>query len=332
MKKVIKIWMSCIITLVLTVGIIYKLGELVRPINTDIALNAINTFHDMPEETIEVIGYGSSHMWRGMDPLEMYEKYGIGAYNYGCNWQRINTTELFLKDSLLTQSPKVVLIETYLVNSVLQDTNITGEIYYTRGISEFEGKKEYLKQCFGDDKERYLSYYMPLCAFHDNWVNLVAGNFSESADNTDFYATMGFFSKSGITPVTIGDPSTFVQKELSDAAIEVLDEMVDICNQNDAKIIFYTAPYAGNYEYGDAMQNYAASNGCVYLNLFEYMDELEIDCETDFDDPTHLNDSGSAKVADFLGSYIVNHYDVTDIRTIKENIWEKNMKRGKERE
>ena len=105
MKKVIKIWMSCIITLVLTVGIIYKLGELVRPINTDIALNAINTFHDMPEETIEVIGYGSSHMWRGMDPLEMYEKYGIGAYNYGCNWQRINTTELFLKDSLLTQSP-----------------------------------------------------------------------------------------------------------------------------------------------------------------------------------------------------------------------------------
>ena len=57
MKKVIKIWMSCIITLVLTVGIIYKLGELVRPINTDIALNAINTFHDMPHLFHQINNY-----------------------------------------------------------------------------------------------------------------------------------------------------------------------------------------------------------------------------------------------------------------------------------
>lgn len=49
----------------------------------------------MPENTIEVIGYGSSRMWRGLAPIEMYEAYGIGAYNYGCNWQHINTTELF---------------------------------------------------------------------------------------------------------------------------------------------------------------------------------------------------------------------------------------------
>ena len=48
-------------------------------------------------------------------------------------------------------------------------------------------------------------------------------------------------------------------------------------------------------------KKYAQENGCVYFNLFEYMDELGIDCETDFGDEGHLNNSGAVKVADFLG-------------------------------
>lgn len=325
MKRVIEKLVTCFLTLALTVWIIYKLGVIVRPTNTDIALNAIDTFHDMPEDTFEVIGYGSSHIWRGLNVMEMYEKYGIGAYNYGCNWQHINTTELFFKDSLLTQSPKIVLIETFYVNELLQDVNINGEIYYTRGITEFEGKQEYLRQCFGNDKERYLSYYMPLCAFHDNWVNLEENNFLESADSTNFYATMGYLHTTKVTSVTISDPSKFEQAELSETAISVLDEIIKTCNENNIEIIFYTAPWQGTYAYSDALKAYAKEKGCVYFNLFEYLDYIGIDCETDFCDPGHLNDSGAVKVADFLGEYIVNNYDVTDMRTVTGNIWELNL-------
>ena len=325
MKSVIERLIMCFLTFTLTVCIIYKLGIIVRPTRTDNALNAIDTFHNMPEDTLEVIGYGSSHIWRGLNVMEMYEKYGIGAYNYGCNYQRINTTKLFFKDSLRTQSPKVVLIETYLVNELLRDTNITGEIYYTRGIPEFEGKQEYLKQCFGNDKERYLSYYMPLCAFHHNWVNLEENSFVENSDDTNFYATMGYLYTSEVTPITISDPSTFVQEELIEAAISILDEIVDICNENNIEIIFYTAPWKGTYAYSDAMKAYAEENGCIYFNLFEYLDYIGIDCKTDFCDDGHLNDSGAVKVADFLGEYIVNNYDVTDFRTVEGNIWEQNL-------
>lgn len=325
MKRIIEKIILCTLTLVLTGGIIHKLGMIVRPINTDVAFNVIDTFHDMPENTLEVIGYGSSHNWCSMNVKEMYEKYGIGAYNYGCNWQHINTTELFLKDSLLTQSPKVVLIETFLVNDLLENVNINGEIYYTRGITEFEGKQEYLKQCFGNDIGRYLSYYMPLCAFHDNWVNLEKRSFLKRADGTNFYATMGYLGEIGVTPVTISDPFTFEQKELSESAITVLDEIVHICNENNIEIIFYTAPYQGTYVYSDAIKAYARENGCAYLNLFEYFDYIGIDCETDFYDEGHLNDNGAIKVSDFLGDYIVNNYYITDFRTVEGNIWEQNL-------
>ncbi|MCH5279929.1 MAG: hypothetical protein J1E61_00560 [Lachnospiraceae bacterium] len=320
-KKVI----GCTVTITIIICLIYKLGILVRPANTDIAFNAIDAFHDMPENSLEVIGYGSSKMWRGMDPMEMYAQYGIGAYNYGCNWQHINTTELFIKDSLLTQSPKVILIETYLINDVLKNIDMNGEIYYTRALPESEGKRQYLKQCFGDDKERYLSYYVPLCAFHDNWTNLSESNFLKNADDTDFYSTMGFVYKEDVVSITIPDPLTFEQADLSEDAIEILDEIVSICKENSIDIIFYTAPYQGTYAYSDAMKKYAAENGCAYFNLFECIEEIGIDGETDFSDAGHLNNSGAVKVADFLSEYIVNNYDVTDMRTIEGNIWEQNL-------
>lgn len=328
MKRRIKILVGCLITSLLTVVMIDRLGILLRPAHTDAAFDAINTFHDMPENSFEVIGYGSSHMWLGMNPMEMYEKYGVGAYNYACTWQAINTTELFLKDSLRTQLPKIALIDTFNVNKLCKNINMNDapEIYYTKAIPEFDGKRQYLKQCFGDDKERHLSYYMPLCAFHENWINLSKANFLESAHKINFYATMGYIYATDVTPVTIADPATFEQQSLSDDAIAALDEIISICQENKIDIIFFTVPWEGAYAYGEAMKKYAEENGCVYFNFFEYMDEIGINGETDFRDSGHLNNNGAVKVTDFLGEYIVNHYNVSDMRMVKGNIWEKNLR------
>ncbi|MCI8550415.1 MAG: hypothetical protein HFI68_07500 [Lachnospiraceae bacterium] len=321
-KRIVKRLVGCAVTLVLTLVGIYYLGLLVRPLNTDIVFMGIDTFHSMPEDSFEVIGYGSSHMWRELAPMELYKKYGIGAYNYGCDWQRINTTKLFLEDSLRTQSPKLVLIEAYLAGYVLQDTDMTGEIYITKALPNSDTKKQYLKQCFGDDKERYLSYYMPLCAFHDDWINITQYNFRNNTYQHDLFKSMGYVAADSAEPITIPDPSAFNQEELPADALEVLDSIVRICDENNISILFYTVPWGGEYTHGDAMKKYAEENNCAYLNLFEHIEEIGLDGDTDFFDIGHLNDSGTIKVTDFLGEYIVNHYDVTDMRTVEGNIWE----------
>ena len=198
-----------------------------------------------------------------------------------------------------------------------------GEIYYTRGIDAFESKQKYLKQCFGNDKERYLSYYMPLCAFHENWIHLNSESFRRPADDKGFYESMGYIYTDSAVTVKLSDPILFEQKKISEEAYASLDEVVSVCKENDIAIVFYTAPYQGHYAYGDAMEEYAKKNDCVYFNLFEYIDELGIDSNTDFADENHLNNNGAVKVADFLGEYIVSHYDVTDMRVVDDNIWEK---------
>ena len=59
--------------------------------------------------------------------------------------------------------------------------------------------------------------------------------------------------------------------------------------------------------------------------MFEKIDEIGINPNTDFYDKGHLNDTGTIKVSNYLGKYIVEQYNLTDMRKIKNNIWQKNL-------
>ncbi len=303
-----------IVTCILLVGIIFRMiicsGKLLNPRWTDRSINAVEAFHSLPENSIEVLIYGSSHAWKGIDPRVMYEQYGIKTYNYSGNWQKINTTALFFKDSIRTQSPKIILIETFLVSSVLKDSDLNGEIYYTKAIDMFDGKIQYLKQCFGNDKVRWLSYYFPLIMFHSNWNSIDEENFAEGVTQEQYLEQLGYERGNSIEPVEIMDFEEFEQYELDDEAVIVLDDIVKICKEQDIKIIFYTVPYQGEFGYYKAMKDYAVANGCVYLNLFQNMEEIGIDETTDFRDATHLNDNGAKKIASYLGKYIIDNFNV----------------------
>lgn len=319
-----KILLSCLITICITIAMLSYCGHLLDPDESETAMDAIKAFHMLDENSLEVIVYGSSHAWRGCDSMEMYRKYGLAAYNYGCNWQYLNTTLLFLQDSLRTQTPKVVCIDTYSVGVIELDTDMDGQIYYTGAIKDFEGKREYLKQCFGTDVERYASYYLPIIMFHDNWNQIDRESFAKSSPER-WLNSMGYCGSNGVTSVTIGDYTQFTQRELPEESLEVLDKMVAACKAKGVQIVFYTCPYQGEFAFEDAMTRYANENGCAYLNLFAHMEEMQLDPENDFQDAGHLNDSGAAKVADFLGEYIVNNYSVTDMRQIGDNIWARNL-------
>lgn len=318
---------SGVIMIGLIASSVYILGILVRPINTDVSFNAIDTFHDMPEDSIEVIGYGSSRMRKSLDSMTMYENYGVGVYNYGCQWQNFNTTYLFLLDSLQTQSPDVALIEVNKVGSILSNVNMGGEIYYTTAINESTYKYQYLYQCFGTEIDRYISYFVPVFAFHENWKSLEESNFMLNSSDVDLYKTMGYDGVDTVKSFEAVDSSTFQEKELGEESLELLNNIVDLCNENDIEIIFYLTPGSVEYKYSDAMATFAAENDCVYFDLFDYIEELNIDWSTDFADKSHLNNSGAAKVTNFLGAYIVENYDVTDMRTVEGNIWEVNSAR-----
>ena len=76
----------------------------------------IDCFHNLPKDSVEVVVYGSSHAFNGINTMLVYNDYGIGSYDYAWKWQRLNTTRMFVEDSLYYQTPKVAVIDTYYIN------------------------------------------------------------------------------------------------------------------------------------------------------------------------------------------------------------------------
>ena len=295
----------CLVTLFM----ILSLNRLTRPVNTDTTAATIAAFHELPENSLDVICYGSSHMWKGLDTRLLNNKYRISCYNYGCNWQHINTTRLFIEDSLMTQKPKIALIDTWKFNSVIRDAPMNGEVYYTKYLKKTPSLMRYLSQCFETDLEKYLAYAMPVAVFHDNWKNISLRSFQPiTKEKETFLESRGFNSKSQVGEVTIPDTAAFSQKALSERAAAELDYITGLLQRQGVRIVFITIPFTKEFKYLDAIEEYAVQHGGVHLNMFDYLEEAGIDGTTDFFDEGHLNDSGAAKVADFVGRYLTENY------------------------
>ncbi|MCQ2519755.1 MAG: hypothetical protein MJ107_04385 [Lachnospiraceae bacterium] len=321
MKKYILeiIGIICVLSLLIK-GSVY----IVRPDNTDQCVATIEAFHNLPENSIDVLFLGSSHGWRGVNVLEMYEQYGQAVYNYGGNWQRLSTESLFFYDALRTQKPKVVFLETYRVNELIIDQDLDGEIYYTRAISHFPYKWNYLKQAFGKELDRYVAYYFPLAQFHSAWKDINANSFIKWYTTEEFENTMGYYylPQDRVQTIEIGDYETFDQYELSDEAVAMLDDIVDTCEKENIELILYTVPFGENYNYSDALTEYAKERDIVYLDLFKYKNEIGLINEEDYCDLGHMNYAGATKIADFLGKYVDDNYDLEDMRLYDNNIWQ----------
>ena len=71
----------------------------------------INGFYEEEKNSIDVIFIGSSNCFCTVNPLILYEKYGITAYDFASSSQPMNISLLYLKEALKTQNPKVVALE-----------------------------------------------------------------------------------------------------------------------------------------------------------------------------------------------------------------------------
>lgn len=312
---------SVILCLCILFALIIGSGGILQSDGVNKGVDSICSFHSLPKETVEVVVLGSSRAHNGVDVMELYERYGIAAYNYANSWQRINTTALFLSDALRTQRLKVVLIETGSINAVLSNVEMEGEIAYTRALPWTKEKISYLKRCFGAEPGRYLSYIFPLFCYHENWSDLRKENFTFDKNAHNDLEHMGYAELGTGEQIVIANDGKTSQLPLTEEAKAVLDGMTACCREYGADILFFTTPDAYGFPYRDAVEEYAAENGCGYLNFYEVADKIGMDGAADYFDSVHLSKSGAGKLGAYLGEYLSERYAFKDMRTVEGNPW-----------
>ena len=331
MKRKYKTGLKIVATFLVACIILSLLQRLLMPkYVTGIVEGAfVAEYYKQENKDFDVIFVGDCEVYENFSPAELWEQYGINSYIRGSAEQYIWQSYYLLEDTLRYHKPQVVVFN---IQS-LQFNESQSEAYNRMSLEGMRWSPTKVKAILASMKEgeHFIDYVFPILRYHSRWSELTTDDvkYMFSSPKVSYN---GYFMRVDAKPaenVPKGRP--MADYTFGDNAIEYLDKMRILCEENDIKLVLIKAPSLYPYwyeEYEEQVEAYAQEYGLTYMNFLELTDEIGIDYNTDtYDAGLHMNLSGAIKLSDYLGAYLSEELDVPDRRGDKElsEIWEQNI-------
>ena len=279
----------------------------------------------------DVVFIGDCEVYENFSPITMWEKYGITSYIRGSAQQLIWQSYYLMEETFRYEIPKVMVFN---VLSMKYDTpKKTGdqskrEAYNRMTLDGMRWSKSKWDSILASmteeekEKEAMYSYLFPLLRYHDRWSQLTAEDFKYWFKR-DTVSDNGYLMQTGVKP--LGDDhmeSPLVNYDFGENSWYYLDKMVELCKSKGTKLVLIKAPALSPVwwpQWDAQIEEYAAENDLLYINMLEHQEEIGIDWSTDtYDTGLHLNVYGAEKAADWFGKVLQDQCDVPDRRNDTE--------------
>ncbi len=325
---------KAIIVLVVAVLLFSCLNCIFQPIWTD--WNNYDTtygFYKEPKNTIETLFLGNSTMVEGIDPMELYEKYGICSYNLGTESQPV-------------MASYYLLLEAYRLHSETLDTvvlDVSGlrggskESFYHKSFDamRFSRVKISAVLAYSNGKKAALRNLFPLISYHERWKELTAEDFQKLFYTPDvstrgyYYKTVRYIDTSvvkneGYTSIPLplyNSDESAGETEFNEEALYYFGKIVEFCDDNDIKLVPIKLPSDWSAADHNAFAELADEYSLDFMdfNLAEYWDAIDYNFALDtVYQPNHANYYGAKKLSDYIGEYLINECGNSDIRGDKD--------------
>ena len=163
-----------------------------------------------------------------------------------------------------------------------------------------------------------LQFYFPIIRFHSSWKELTTSRFTRKIDGMKHSLT---FTKYLNDSVNLAKDFYITEEEagITAAQKQILNELLDFCDENDLNVLFVSVPFAlGKDHKFNKQLNYMGKliqeRGYPYLSLTKTVNEMGILPETDFYNNKHTNVHGSLKITEYMSRYLISQYGFTDKR------------------
>ncbi|MCD8250002.1 MAG: hypothetical protein LUC60_09175 [Lachnospiraceae bacterium] len=288
-------------------------------------------FYEVERDTIDVLFLGSSHCVSAFSPQELYNTYEITSYNLGSEQQSVLVSYYWLREALQYQTPKAVVLDTYIVFPYKTATALnSSEAAVRLAIDPMRWssvKREAVHTiCETDENQTELSYYLTNFRYHGRWSDLTENDFTYFS-MSDHEALMGYSALSGCSGnqnYTPFEPGSAEEKaEPAELMLEYLDKIVDLCKAEGIELILVKTPStAASVEKYNYLAQYADSRDIEYVdyNAQSVYEETGYEFASDNHDGGHLNVWGAKKVTDYIGNVLVEEYGFT---AHQDSQWEK---------
>jgi hypothetical protein len=277
-------------------------------------------YYDYDKNEFDVIFLGPSTMLNGVYPMQLYSEYGISSYNLACGNQSIASSYFLAKKVIKEQHPKVIMVDCFYIPypfEYLSDEHL----HY---VTDFMGVEKVDLISDIVPMENWNDFLFPISRYHTRWKSLTKDDF-EMERNKTYGAKVQYDSKE-INEYEVTNDVEDIPK----ISEEYLGKLVNLCNENEVELVLTIFPCdfsINHFSLGDMKENQkmynmvekiAKENNIPCINFMHVLDETGIDLATDFDGGFHLNAYGAEKMTSYIGDFLVNNYELQDVREIEE--------------
>ena len=295
-------WLSLISFVLCAVLMTCLISEIFREKSS-----SFDVYYEEPQNTVDVLFVGSSHVYSGYCPAVLWREYGVSAYNVYAWSMPVWTAYYYMCEALKTQTPEVVFLD---VSSFCLGVGIPGaekksvvnreqNTTFKAGLPRFLLTLESLTPDSSTfDLELYHNkwkYPERLEVIHENDLSLAfLRNFGGLFTQLD-YEIFDYSFYTDIMP-----PGELEQK--------YIEKITELSEEKGFKLVYVCTPYTSNKEQTMVLNwthQYAAEHGIDYIDfLGEAGQAVGFDYHLDMADGDHINVGGAFKITRYCGEYL----------------------------
>lgn len=311
---------SVVIFIIIGILLFYIVNIVFLPewVTNDGATLSTRGIYEEEKNSLDVVFVGSSNIYNGVSPLEIWEETGITSYSYASPEQKIWLSYYAIEEVLTLQNPKIIMLDVNeaFADDYLEEDNIRKLLDNMKlGKAKLDAINDEMLDYGMQDK---LSYLFPIIRYHTRWNSLNKKDFKKLFYQYDS-TYKGYVLSKRITAFT-GNTKYLEYTEdttqIQEVAKSYLDKIVELCKENNTELILIDMPSPNSWSYPrhKAISDYADSKEIQFLEL-NCVDDIGIDWNTDTQDKGwHLNIYGASKVSRYIAKYLQENYDFEDKR------------------
>ena len=276
-------------------------------------------YNYMNQDTIDVLCVGSSHVYCSINPVQMYDDYGIAAYDLAAGGQAIWCSYYYILEALKNQKPRVVILDVFTVRveddyyfdyKNVQTNLLNMKPSYSKWkalqAAEIDRGGVELLLGFPITHSRYKQLRSSSFNLEDNYISYLGYSYQPKIVPYEVEEIRDVRGVTEITPITR-------------KAEEYLRKSIELCQEQGVSIILVNAPMPTTPEEAQMKYNYVQQIADEYeipfLNGVCYDEEMGLDWGMDsMGNDGHLNYKGATKYTKWLCDYLESNYELPDRR------------------
>ncbi len=324
-RRIIK---AAVFTLI-SAAILCLLSFIAQPVWNAYNYNSTYGFYEEPENTIETLFVGSSHVRSGITTMELYENYGICAYSIVTDSQPMEAS-YFWNEEVFRLHPET--LDTVVLD-VEKRRYGDYDAPFRKAIEpmHFSMVKVRAIKAYSDNFTDFIYNMVPLFSYHERWKELSEDDFT----NFNLQPTVCLRGYTYSTAPWIDTADSFADISLptrildedaeetvmNDGSSYYFEKIVSFCAAHDLQLLLIKTPTDWSSGDHNAVQALADRYGLEFIdfNFDPWYTDSGLNIAEDMIDPVdtailHANFFGAQKITDCLGKLLINEYGNRDVR------------------